>query len=168
MRTITPLKAVAACAITALIAIGVTVAFTASAAPSKRHANFQTMPRFSGMHHGFPPLGLMRAGLGMLRSTVHADLTIVNADGTAGTITADRGSIESVAGDQLTLKQGTPKTTLKTLTLTIPGNATVLVNFSTKTLADLKPGQRAVVATTPKGTYVLAFDASSFDGRFGP
>jgi hypothetical protein len=100
---------------------------------------------------------------------VHAEAVVPNRAGTGFvTVTEDAGTVESVSGDQLTLKEGTRTLTYKTVTLTIPSNAKVYRNFATAQLGDLKSGDRAHVASSSDGTVVFANDASHMPPPDGP
>lgn len=102
-----------------------------------------------------------RAGAGrgrLLRRAVHGDVVVATASGYA-TVTFDRGTVQSVSGRQLTLRDGRRSSTYKTVTLTIPASARVRDNRKPATLADVKPGQRAVVIQAPKRTLVIARSA---------
>jgi hypothetical protein len=96
--------------------------------------------------------------LGALRRAVHVDAVVPTKDGKFANVTLDRGIVQSVQGDQLTLKEGTRKATYKTVTLTIPGNAVVRDNKRPAKLSDIKSGQRAVVFHGPNRTAVIAHD----------
>ncbi|HET8978228.1 MAG TPA: hypothetical protein VFN87_08715 [Solirubrobacteraceae bacterium] len=87
--------------------------------------------------------------------TVHGTLVVRTRTGFA-TVTFDRGKVDSVNGRQLTLTEGTPKATYKTVTLTIPATARVRDNRQKTTLSQVKPGQRALVVFAPKRTFVIA------------
>ena len=87
--------------------------------------------------------------------TVHGTLVVRTRSGFA-TVTFDRGRVDSVSGRRLTMTEGTPKATFKTVTLTIPANARVRDNRQKATLAQVKPGQRVIVVTAPKRAFVLA------------
>jgi hypothetical protein len=89
---------------------------------------------------------------------VHGDLVVPTKNGFA-TITFDRGVVQSVSGQQLTLKEGKKTATYKTVTLTIPTNARVRDNGSKATLANVKVGQRALVVQGPNYVLVRARDA---------
>jgi hypothetical protein len=91
----------------------------------------------------------------LLRRAVHGDVVVSTANGYA-TVTFDRGTVVSVSGRQLTLRDGRRSSTYKTVTLTIPADARVRDNHRTATLADVKPGQRAAVIQAPKRTLVIA------------
>ncbi|MGI8624872.1 MAG: hypothetical protein ACR2NB_15645 [Solirubrobacteraceae bacterium] len=95
---------------------------------------------------------------GLMRRVVHADLVVAERGGTFGRATVDRGTVKSVSGDQLTLAEQARKATYKTVTLTIPADARVRDNRGPATLADVKPGQRAIVRQGPKQTLVRAHD----------
>ncbi len=89
------------------------------------------------------------------RRAVHADVIVATKSGFA-TVTIDRGVVQSVSGQQLTIREGTKKATYKTVTLTIPSSAKVRDNRRASTLSALTAGQRASVVQAPKGTWVTA------------
>jgi hypothetical protein len=74
-------------------------------------------------------------------------------------VTLDRGFVQSLSGQQLTLREGTKTATYKTVTLTIPADARVRDNGHQATLADVKQGQHVLVLQGPKRTLVVARDA---------
>ena len=91
-----------------------------------------------------------------LGGPVHAELVVPDRQGGFKTVTLDRGTVESVSGDQLTLKEGTPKATYKTITLTIPSDAKVKRNGDDASLSDLQAGDLVAVVTTGDKTFVKA------------
>jgi hypothetical protein len=92
---------------------------------------------------------------------VHEDAVVLNKAGTGFiTATEDNGSVVSVSGDQLTIKEGTASVTYKTLTLTIPSGATIRRNGSTAKLSDLKAGDHVHVTKSSEGTTVFADDGT--------
>ncbi|MEA2390989.1 MAG: hypothetical protein QOK31_1098 [Solirubrobacteraceae bacterium] len=120
-----------------------------------------TAPRFPG-----PPPGAHRMA-------VHEDEVVLNKAGTAFiTATEDNGIVQSVSGDQLTLKEGTKTVTYKTVTVTVPSGAKVYRNGATAQLSDLKAGDHAHVSQSSDGAVVFAGDAAHGPGpgghRFGP
>jgi hypothetical protein len=91
---------------------------------------------------------------------VHSELVVPNQAGNGfDTITSDRGSFQSLAGDQLTITEGTKTAAYKTLTLTIPSDATVYRNDAQAKLTDLQSGDEVMVTKAPSGTTVSAADA---------
>ncbi|MBV9212820.1 MAG: hypothetical protein JOZ25_04145 [Actinobacteria bacterium] len=91
---------------------------------------------------------------------MHADVIIPNRGGTGfAHVTIDAGRVQSVSGDQLTITEGTPKATYKTVTLTIPASAVVRRNWASAKLSDLQPGDRVRVRVGPRATFVNANDA---------
>ena len=64
-------------------------------------------------------------------------------------VTFERGKVDSVSGQQLTITEGTAKATYKTVTVTIPAGAVVRDNRQKATLSDVKAGQRVLVLTRP-------------------
>lgn len=102
-----------------------------------------------------------RAGVGVRaleRRTVQANLVVATKSGFA-TVTVDRGFVQSVSGQQLTIREGTKKATYKTVTLTIPSNAKVRENRQSSTLSALTAGQRVAVVQAPQRTWVIARSA---------
>ncbi len=101
-----------------------------------------------GRHHGGP-----------LGRAVHVDAVVPDGKGGFARATIDRGFVQFVSGDRLTLREGTRRATYKTVTVTIPAGARVRENKRNAVLADLKPGQHAVVMRLPRRTVVRARDA---------
>ena len=89
------------------------------------------------------------------RRAVHADVVVATKSGFA-TVTIDRGFVQSVSGQQLTIREGTKKATYKTVTLTIPSNAKVRDNRQASTLSAVTSGQRVAVVQAPQRTWVIA------------
>jgi hypothetical protein len=86
---------------------------------------------------------------------VHGTVIVRTRSG-FGTVNFDRGTVDSVSGQQLTLTEGTAKASYKTVTLTIPSTARVRDNRQKATLSDVKAGQRVIVVQAPKQTFVIA------------
>lgn len=91
----------------------------------------------------------------VLRRSVHGDLIVATKSGFVR-VTFDRGLVQSVSGQQLTLAEGTKARTYRTITLTIPTSARVRDNGRKATLADVTAGQRALVVQGPTQTLVIA------------
>jgi hypothetical protein len=90
---------------------------------------------------------------------VHSDAIVPNDNGGFDTVTMDRGGFSSLSGDQLTIAEGTKHAAYKTVTLTIPSNATVRRNGEKAELSDLKAGDEVLVVQGPNRTFVAANDA---------
>src|SRR4051794_17282259 len=95
------------------------------------------------------------------RTPVHADLVLPAKGGTFQTVTLDRGTVDSVSGDQLTIKEGTRSAIYKTVTLTIPSDAKIRRNGEDAQLSALQPGDTVAVVTTNGKTLVRAFAAKA-------
>jgi hypothetical protein len=104
--------------------------------------------KFRGVGHGAP---------------VHAELVLPDRKGGFKEVTLDRGLVESVAGDKLTIKEGTKTATYKTVELTIPADAKIRRGHEAAKLTDLKPGDRVSVLTTGDQTFVKAKPAKTAD-----
>jgi hypothetical protein len=92
------------------------------------------------------------------RRAVQGNLVVATKRGFAN-VAFSRGFVQSVSGQQLTIREGTKKATYKTVTLTIPAGAKVRDNGRTASLSQLSAGQRVGVVQTPKRTRVIARDA---------
>lgn len=90
-----------------------------------------------------------------LLHSVHGDLVVATKAGFVS-VTFDRGTVQSVSGQQLTMTDATKKQTYQTVTLTIPAGAKVRNNRVTSTLGDLQQGERVLVVQTPARTWVIA------------
>ena len=98
-------------------------------------------------HHG----GLRR----FAARAVHGDLVVATKTGFAN-VTFDRGVVQSVNGRTLTITEGPEKATHQTVTLTIPAGAKVRDDRQVSSLSAVKPGQRVMVLTGRKQTFVIA------------
>lgn len=100
-----------------------------------------------------------RAGRSLVRRAVQGSAVVATKTGFA-TVTFNRGFVQSVNGQQLTIREGTQKATYKTVTLTIPSGAKVRDNGNSASLSQLTAGQRVGVLQGPKRTWVSARKAS--------
>jgi hypothetical protein len=135
------------------LAIGAGASVIANAGASTTNSTSTSSAKSSHLRRG----GGLRARR-LIRRAVHGELVVATRTGYA-TITFDRGTVQSVSGRQLTLRDGRKASTYKVLALTIPTNARVREDRKPATLADLKPGQRAEVIQAPKRTLVIARSA---------
>jgi hypothetical protein len=94
----------------------------------------------------------------ILRRAVQGDAVVATKNGFAS-VTLNRGFVQSVSGQQLTIREGTKKATYKTVTLTIPSGAKVRDNGKSGSLSELTSGQRVGVVKGPNQTWVIARDA---------
>jgi hypothetical protein len=138
------LTAVGVCCIA--IGAGAGVVGTAAAA-SSQPAHVSSHPHRRGSHAPAIPRFARRA--------VHGDLIVGTKHGFV-TVSFDRGYVDSVAGQQLTISEGTRETTYKTITVDVPSDARVRDNGRRSTLAELTRGQRVIVIHAPKRTLVIA------------
>jgi hypothetical protein len=105
------------------------------------------------------PAARVAARRALLRRGVQGTVVVATKTGFA-TVTFNRGFVQGVSGQQLTIREGTKKATYKTVTLTIPAGAKVRDNGQTATLSQLTQGQRVGVVQGPKNTWVTARNAS--------
>ena len=96
-----------------------------------------------------------KGGLRRLDRAVQGSAVVRTKDGFK-TLTFQRGKVQSVSGRQLTLVEGTPKATYKTVTVTVPADAVVRDDRQKASLSDVKAGQRVLVLDAPQRTYVIA------------
>lgn len=95
----------------------------------------------------------------LARRAVQGSMVVATKSGFA-TVNFSRGFVQSVNGQQLTIREGTKKATYKTVTLTIPASAKVRDNGNAASLSQLTAGQRVAVVQGPKRTRVLAHNAA--------
>ncbi len=135
--------------------IGVAVACAAAGAGVSAIANAGATAGTAAQPKRAHALGRHLGGRRLLFRAVHGDIVVATKTG-FGTVTFDRGSVQSISGQQLTLKVGTKRATYKTITVTIPSSARVRDDGHLGSLADVKPNQRAIVIQAPARTYVIA------------
>jgi hypothetical protein len=142
------LLSVAVCCVA--LGAGVSAITTAGAATSNT--------RRAGSSHAAKaakPAAARGRGLRRLMRAVQGSAVVHTKTGFA-TVTFQRGKVDSVSGQQLTLTEGTRKAAYKTVTVTIPANAVVRDDRHKAALSDVKAGQRVLVLQAPQRTYVIA------------
>jgi type II secretory pathway pseudopilin PulG len=100
-------------------------------------------------------------GPGFMGGPVHGSAVVPNQDGTGfDTITEDAGTLNSVDGTTVHLKEGTDKATYKDdAAIDVGGDAKVIRNHEAAKLSDLKAGDHVRVITGGvKGNIVIAED----------
>lgn len=161
MQTNTKIKA--AVAIAGCTAAGAAAGLAGAAASPSTKSPRQTLPALpgrSGMRWHFRERGM---GVG---PAVHEQAVVLNKAGTGFiTATEDRGTVQSVSGDRLTIKEGVGNVTYRTVTLTIPKGATIERNFAGSALTALRSGDRVRVVQSSEGTDVFA--VAPGQGPFG-
>jgi len=138
-----------------LLAVGVCCVAAGTGASAIATAGAATSTAHSSAHRTGKHLRLRAAGVRRLLHAVQGSAVVRTADGFA-TVTFERGKVDSVSGQQLTITEGTPKASYKTVTVTVPANAVVRDNRQKASLSDVKAGQPVLVVTAPKRTYVIA------------
>lgn len=134
---------------------------TSTPAPSTGKAARPAWPHFRHGHSRFGPPGAGRP--------VHEQAVVLNRAGTAFvTVTVDSGTVQSVSGDRLTIKEAAGNVTYRTVTLTIPAQATIIRDFGKASLSQLKHGDRVRVQQSSDGTDVFAVDPGATPWRHGP
>lgn len=111
-----------------------------------------------------PGIGMKLRGPGpgfMMGGPVHAEAVIPNADGTGFvTVTTDAGTLNSVDGTTLHVKEGIDKKVYKDdVAIDVGNDVTVIRNHEKAKLSDLKEGDHVRVITgAPNGNLVIAED----------
>ena len=146
IRTHRRLLSVAVCC----VALGAGVSAIATAGAATSTAGKAGTPGRAGQ------AGKVRAGgLRRLARAVQGSAVVRTKTGFA-TVTFERGKVDSVSGQRLTLTEGTAKAAYKAVTVSVPANAVVRDDRRRAALSDVKPGQRVLVLAAPKRTYVIA------------
>jgi len=101
------------------------------------------------------------AGIGFRFGPVHAEAVVPNKDGSGFiTVTTDAGTLNSVDGTTVHVKEGTDKKVYKDdVAIDVGSDAKVIRNHEDAKLSDLKEGDHVRVITgLPKGNVVIAED----------
>lgn len=153
-------------AVTALVGALAGIAGSA-AAPSKSSKQAQAQKKAAqkkaralrgAFRHGPGP------GIGFGGGPVHAQAVVPNEDGTGFvTVTTDAGTLNSVDGTTVHVKEGTDKKVYKDdVAIDVGNDATVIRNHEKAKLSDLKEGDQVRVITgAPGGNVVIAEDDAS-------
>ena len=102
-----------------------------------------------------------RPGFGFGGGPVHGEAVVPNKDGTGFmTVTTDAGTLNSVDGTTVHIKEGTDKKVYKDdVAIDVGSDAKVIRNHKDAKLSDLKEGDHVRVITgLPKGNIVIAED----------
>jgi type II secretory pathway pseudopilin PulG len=134
---------------------------TAQAQKRAMQRKFRQLKR--AFRRGAGPAGRFGPGFGPAFGfgPVHAEAVVPNKDGTGFmTVTTDAGTLNSVDGNTVHLKEGTDKKVYKDdVAIDVGSNAKVIRNRADAKLSDLKAGDHVRVITgTPKGSIVIAED----------
>ncbi len=101
---------------------------------------------------------------------IHSVSVVLDKAGTGFiTQTTDEGTIESIdsSAGTVTIVEGTKALTYKTVTLSVPADATVTLDGKTSSLSALAAGDRLSLSSSSDGTTAFASD-SSFQPSGGP
>jgi hypothetical protein len=134
-----------------------------AAAPSSKSKSSQTQKKAAkkqarALKHAFRG-GLGGRGFG--GGPVHAEAVVPKEDGSGFvTVTTDAGTLNSVDGTTVHVKEGTDKTVYKDdVAIDVGSNAKVIRNHADAKLSDLKAGDHVRVITgAPQGNLVIAED----------
>lgn len=169
-------KAILICSVVAVCALSA-VATALAASSTTHHARSQRASTLHGRNAtppnnaGGPPAGGPGGpGDHGMMGVVHAEGVTLNKAGTEYiNFTADNGTVKSVeaSAGKLTIVEGSKSVTYKTVTLSIPGEATVTLDGKSSSLSGLAEGDHVCVTSTKEGTTVFAVD-SSFHPEGGP
>jgi hypothetical protein len=133
------------------LGIGAGASAIATASASSTHAKTAHRNR-----HGI----LAPRAIGLLRRTVQGSFVVATKSGFVN-VTVARGQVQSVSGQTITIVEGTPKQTYKTVALTLPSTVTVRDDRQPATLGQVTAGQRATVIVGPNQALVVAHTPKS-------
>jgi hypothetical protein len=136
-----------------LITVGVVCAGLGAAGSAVAVAGASTPGAATAAHARLRPRAL-------IRRTVAAQLVVATRQGFVK-VNITRGQVKSVSGHQLTLAEGTRRSTYKTVTLTLPAQTRVRDNHQKATLSQVSAGQRALVIRGPHRALVIAHTPKS-------
>jgi hypothetical protein len=145
----------AACALAAVA--------TALAASGKAHKKASTTRHTTASTETGGWAGPHGPGGPGMRGAVHSVSVVLNRKGDAFiTQTTDSGTVQSVdtGAGTITIVEGVKGVTYKTVTLTIPSEATVVLDGKSSSLGSIVADDHAVVSSSSEGTTVFAADSS--------
>ena len=102
-----------------------------------------------------------KGGLARLKRAVSITAVLPGRDGKFSTVSIDRGTLTSIDGQDLTLREGTRRATYKTVSIAVGTEATVRLSRQPSTLGALVAGDRVTVVKAPHKTAVAARPAGS-------
>lgn len=153
---------IAVCALVgALAGIAGSAAAPSKSSSAEKKAKAQKKAQLRAMKRGFALRGGPGFGPGFGFGPVHAQAVVPKQDGSGFvTITTDAGTLNSVEGTTVRLKEGTDKATYKDdVAIDVGSDAKVIRNRADAKLSDLKAGDHVRVITgAPKGNIVIAED----------
>lgn len=91
-----------------------------------------------------------------LRRAVSITAVVPDGNGKFATISVERGTLLSSSGSMLSIREGTPRVSYKTVTLTLPSDTAVRLARQPSSLAALRAGDRIVVVQGPRRTVLSA------------
>ncbi len=91
----------------------------------------------------------------LLRRAVHLEAVVPTRTGFAK-LTSDRGVVTAIAGNQVTLTEGTKQKAYGSLVIVVPAGARVRVGGRTGSLSDVKVGMRVRIVSIDGKTRVIA------------
>lgn len=138
------------------LAVGAMAGISSGFAASHK-AHSSSTEAGSAKQAGPPPGGPMGP------PAIHSVSVVPNKEGSGfDTVTMDSGTVQSVSGQELTITEGTKSVTYKTVTLTIPANATIQLDGKSAQLSELKSGDHITVCENSDGTSMVNAGDSSF------
>ena len=105
--------------------------------------------------HGAARVG-RRARLERLATRAVSVQAVIHTKAGFETVSAERGKVDSVSGQRLTLTEGTKSASYRTVTVTIPATARVRDDGQRASLSAVTAGQRVLVVQGPKRMFVIA------------
>jgi hypothetical protein len=158
-----PRRLILVAAVTGACALAaVATALAAGGTKSKSSTHHATRHgTVSGTGEGAGPGGPPGPGGG--HGAVHSESVVLDKKGDAFiTVTTDSGKIKSIDAGAGTIEvtEEANSVTYKTVTLTIPSAATVMLDAKSSSLAGLAAGNHVIVSSSSEGTNVFAADSS--------
>jgi len=153
----------AVAAVCAMVAVA--TALAAGGKSTHKNATTRHSTASAGSEAGGRPGPPGPAGLDgpMGHGAVHPESVVLNKKGDAFiTVTTDSGKVQSVdaGAGTITIREGTKTVTYKTVTLTIPSGATIVLDGKSSSLSALAAEDHVMVSSSSEGTRVFAADSS--------
>jgi len=158
--------------------IGIAIGISSSAAASSPRLSSGSRGGGPGHWTLFGPAATGATGPGARRGggfpgpaagagAIHSVSVVPTRGGGFSTVTTDRGTLKSIAGDALTVTEGTASATYATPTITVGSSAKVFLDGRSSSLSALDPGDRVTIVQVSGGATTVSATDSSYQPPTG-
>lgn len=129
-------------------AVGTAVGMSSSVAATSHHSQRGVHASLRGGLRG----SFAGLGFGPLGRVIHEVTVVPNSTGRFDTLTIDSGNLTTIAGDDLTIAEGTGSVTYGSPTITVPDGSTIFIDGRHSSLGALATTDRVTIVQDSDGT----------------